>query len=355
MWLARRRVTVRVAAGAGTVRATGKLCRVNRPLLLLDAASLYFRAFYGVPESITAPDGTKVNAVRGFLDMVARLVTDRRPSRLVACLDLDWRPAFRVAAIPSYKAHRLADDASASGGAGTALIGGAGPAEAVPEGLAEQVPIILEVLAAAGLATAGAEGYEADDVIGTLCATERRDPVEVVSGDRDLLQVVREQPVSVRVVYAGRGLAKAEVFGPAELAARYRLPAERAGDAYAEMAMLRGDPSDGLPGVPGIGEKTAATLVSRFGSWAELRAAATDRADGRLAAGVRTKLAAAADYLAVVEPVVRVATDAPVRVDRDDAVPAAPVDGERLDELSERWGLGGAVDRLVAALRANAR
>lgn len=341
----------RGAAGTGT---GGKLSRMSRPLLLLDAASLYFRAFYGVPESITAPDGTPVNAVRGFLDMVARLITGRRPGRLVACLDLDWRPAFRVRAVPTYKTHRLAEEATVAGGAGMALVGGAGPAEAVPEGLSEQVPIILDVLAAAGLATAGADGYEADDVIGTLCALERRDPIEVVSGDRDLLQLARDEPPSVRVVYAGRGLAKAEVFGPAELAARYRLPADRAGDAYAEMAMLRGDPSDGLPGVPGIGEKTAATLVARFGSWPELLAAAADRADGRLAPGVRAKLAAAADYLAVVEPVVRVARDAPVRVDREDTVPAEPVDGERLEELSERWGLGGAVDRLIAALRANA-
>ena len=323
---------------------------MSAPLLLLDAASLYFRAFYGVPESITAPDGTPVNAVRGFTDMVARLVTERRPARLVACLDLDWRPTFRVQAIPSYKAHRVAEVQPAQRVADGQPHGGAGPAESVPDTLSPQVPIILEVLAAAGLATAGAEGYEADDVIGTLCATERRDPVEVVSGDRDLLQVVRDEPNSVRVVYAGRGLARAEVFGPAELAARYQLPAGRAGDAYAEMAMLRGDPSDGLPGVPGIGEKTAATLVSRFGSWAELLAAAADRSDPRLAAGIRVKLTTAADYLAVVEPVVRVATDAPVRLDRDDAVPAKPVDADGLDALSERWGLGGSIERLVTAL-----
>jgi 5'-3' exonuclease len=118
------------------------------------------------------------------------------------------------------------------------------------------------------------------------------------------------------------------------------------------MAMLRGDPSDGLPGVPGIGEKTAATLVSRFGSWHELLAAAADRSDPRMAASVRTKLAAAADYLAVVEPVVRVAQDAPVHLDRDDAVPPEPVDADRLDELSKQWGLGGSVDRLITALKA---
>jgi 5'-3' exonuclease len=311
--------------------------------MLLDAASLYFRAFHGVPESITAPDGTPVNAVRGFCDMVSRLLTDRRPARLVACLDLEWRPAFRVDALPSYKAHRVA------GGPGTAP---AGVPEVVPDALAPQVPVILDVLAAAGLAVAGADGHEADDVIGTLCAAERTDPVAVVSGDRDLMQVVRDAPTPVRLIYVGRGLAKAETLGPPEVAAKYGVPAARAGTAYAEMAMLRGDPSDGLPGVPGIGAKTAATLVGRFGSWAELRAAVDDRTDTRISPPLRAKLAAAAPYLAVVEPVVRVALDAPVRASGPDTVPAAPVDPGRLAELGARWALGGTVERLTAALAA---
>jgi 5'-3' exonuclease len=322
---------------------------VTGRLLLLDSASLYFRAFYGVPDSIVAPDGTPVNAVRGFTDMVSRLITERRPTRLVACLDLDWRPAFRVRAIPSYKAHRVAEGTDPD-----APVGGAGPAEAVPDALSPQVPVILEVLAAAGLATGGAAGYEADDVIGTLCAREATDPVEVVSGDRDLLQLVREEPTPVRVLYAGRGLAKAELFGPDELAAKYRVPAGRAGAAYAEMAMLRGDPSDGLPGVAGVGEKTAAAVISKFDSWAELLAAVDDRSDTRLAPGVRTKMAAAGDYLGVVEEVVRVAGDADVHLDRADGIPAEPADPERLAELSERWGLAGSVDRLVTALRGTA-
>ena len=309
--------------------------------MLLDSASLYFRAFYGVPESITAPDGTPVNAVRGFCDMVSRLLTDRRPGRLVACLDLDWRPAFRVAALPSYKAHRLA---------GAPETAPAGIPEVVPDTLAPQVPVILEVLAAAGLATAGAEGHEADDVIGSLCAGEKADPVAVVSGDRDLMQVVRDAPTPVRLIYVGRGLAKAETLGPPEVAAKYGVPAARAGAAYAEMAMLRGDPSDGLPGVPGIGAKTAATLVGRFASWEELRAAVADRTDTRLAPPVRSKLAAAAPYLAVVEPVVRVAVDAPVKISGSDVVPAAPAHPRKLAELAERWALGGTVERLVAAL-----
>lgn len=309
--------------------------------MLLDAASLYFRAYFGVPESITAPDGTPVNAVRGFTDMVARLVTEHRPTRLVACLDLDWRPAFRVDALPTYKAHRVPGEPETAP---------AGVPEEVPDTLAPQVPIILEVLAAAGIATGGAEGFEADDVIGTLAATETRDPVLAVSGDRDLMQIVRDGDHPVRLLYVGRGLAKAELLGPAEVAAKYGVPQARAGAAYAEMAMLRGDPSDGLPGVPGVGAKTAATLVGRFDTWAELRAAIDDRSDTRLAAPVRAKLAAAEPYLSVVEPVVRVAVDADVHLDRDDALPAEPADPARLDELAARWGLDGSVQRLRTAM-----
>ena len=164
------------------------------PLMLLDTASLYFRAYYGVPETLTAPDGTPVNAIRGLLDMIARLVRARHPGQLVACMDADWRPAFRVAAIPSYKAHRVGPD------------GG----EEVPPALAAQVPVIEEVLAAAGVAMAGAPGYEADDVIGTLAA-RAAGPVEIVTGDRDLFQLVDdERPVHVlytaaRAGQAGRG------------------------------------------------------------------------------------------------------------------------------------------------------
>jgi 5'-3' exonuclease len=309
--------------------------------MLLDSASMYFRAFYGVPDTITAPDGTPVNAIRGFTDMVARLVTEQRPARLVACLDLDWRPAFRVQALPSYKAHRVPGEPQTAP---------AGLPEIVPDLLEPQVPVILEVLAAAGIATAGAAGYEADDVIGTLAGGEKKDPVLAVSGDRDLMQIVRDEPVEVRLLYIGRGLAKAELLGPGEVATKYGVPADRAGEAYAEMAMLRGDPSDGLPGVPGIGAKTAATLVKRFPSWAELCAAVTDRTDTRMAPPIRAKLAAAAPYLAVVEPVVRVALDAPVHLDRPDALPTKAADPDALDALAQRWGLDSSVERLKTAL-----
>ncbi|WP_285487507.1 5'-3' exonuclease [Amycolatopsis taiwanensis] len=306
-------------------------------LALLDSASLYFRAFYALPGSLTAPDGTPVNAVRGFADTLARILTERRPSRLVACLDADWRPQFRVEALPSYKAHRVAGPDS--------------DAEDVPDALTPQVPIILDLLAAVGLATAEARGYEADDVIGALAAREKQDPVEVVTGDRDLFQLVRDEPTPVSVIYVGRGWAKAEIFGPAEIAAKYGVPRDHAGPAYADMAILRGDPSDGLPGVAGIGEKTAARLITQFGSVeALLDAARTGSTE--LPLKLRLKISGAEDYLDAAPTVVRAATGAPVLLSGPDTVPAQAADPGRVAELAQRWNLGGSAQRLLKALEA---
>ncbi|WP_039798394.1 5'-3' exonuclease [Nocardia araoensis] len=311
------------------------------PLLLLDGASLWFRAFHAIPDKITAPDGRSVNALRGFTDMVASLITRFAPSRLVVCLDLDWRPAYRVELVPSYKAHRLDTSPEAAPGA-----------ETVPDTLTPQVEMILEVLDAAGIATGGAEGLEADDVLGTLATRERADEVVVVSGDRDLLQLVRDEPApAVRVFYAGRGLAKAELFGPAEVSAKYGVPQQNAGPAYADMATLRGDASDGLPGVAGIGEKSAATLISRFGSLDAL-VAAVDDPGADLAQGVRAKLRAAEGYLKAAAPVVRVVCDAEVTLSRDDVLPAEPADPDRLRALATAYNAESPVTRLITALAA---
>ena len=313
------------------------------PLLLLDGASMWFRSYFGVPASITGPDGRPVNAVRGFVDSVATLITQQRPSRLVVCLDLDWRPAWRVELIPSYKAHRVLEEGSPVGeGAETDV-------EEVPDDLSPQVEMILEVLDAFGIATAGAVGFEADDVLGTLAAIERRDPVVVVSGDRDLLQLVADEPVSVRVLYIGRGLAKATLFGPSEVAQRYGVPLDRAGAAYAELALLRGDPSDGLPGVAGIGEKTAATMLSQFGSLDAILAAAEDP-NSKLPRAFRTKILAADDYIEAAQPVVRVAVGAPVRLSGDDRLPLAAADPTRVADLAQRYGIASPVARLQKAL-----
>lgn len=295
-------------------------------LQLIDAANLYFRAFYAVPDSVTAPDGRPVNAIRGFLDMAASLIDKRRPTRWVACLDTSWRPAFRVALVPTYKAHRVAVDGS----------------EDVPAALAVQVPLLLEVLAALGLCAVGAEGFEADDVMATL-ATRDDGPVEIVSGDRDMIALASNR---VRVLYTGKGLAKMEDLGPDEVRAKYGIAAEH----YADFAILRGDPSDGLPGVPGVGEKTASALVARFGAVEAIVAAAEARADG-FPAGATAKVLAARDYLAVAPGAVRIRTDVAL-ADLDDGLPPEPHDAEALAALAENLGIGNSVGRIRAAITA---
>jgi 5'-3' exonuclease len=312
------------------------------PLALLDGASMWFRSYFGVPSSITAPDGRPVNAVRGFIDSMAVVITQQKPSRLVVCLDLDWRPQFRVDLIPSYKAHRVAEPEPA----------GEPDIEEVPDDLTPQVDMIMELLDAFGIPTAGAPGFEADDVLGTLAATEKNDPVVVVSGDRDLLQVVADDPVPVRVLYLGRGLSKATLFGPAEVAEHYGVPADRAGPAYAELALLRGDPSDGLPGVPGVGEKTAATLLAQHGSLEQIVAAAHDP-KSKMAKGLRAKLLGAADYIEAAGQVVRVAIDAPVTLSTPtDALPLAAAHPKRTAKLATALGVGSSIARLQKALDA---
>ena len=296
-------------------------------LMLLDTASLYYRAFFGVPDTVRAPDGTPVNAVRGLLDTIGRLVRARQPARLVACLDADWRPAFRVAAIPSYKAHRLAAD---------------GTSEETPPALATQIPVIEEVLHAAGLAMAGQPGFEADDVMATL-ATRSADPVDVVTGDRDLFQLV-DDARGVRIIYTVRGLLNMDVIDEAAVAAKYGIP----GRAYADFAALRGDPSDGLPGVPGVGEKTAAALIGTFGS-IEGIITALDAGHGGFPRGGRDKLQKAREYLDVALSVVRVVEDVPLP-EIGGQLPVVPADAARLKELGERWGLGSSLSRFVTAV-----
>src|SRR5215203_6398746 len=218
---------------------------VAAPVVLLDGASMWFRSYFGVPSSITAPDGRPVNALRGFLDAVATVITRERPGRLVVCRDDDWRPQWRVDLIPSYKAHRVAT----SGDAVVAEMASSGntAAEGVPAGLAAQVPLILAVLDALGIAVVGKDGYEADDVIGTLASTAPI-PVDVVTGDRDLFQLVDDES-QVRVLYIARGVGNHEVVDDTWVRARYGIPAA----AYVDYATMRGDASDGLPGVSGIG------------------------------------------------------------------------------------------------------
>ena len=301
-------------------------------LMLLDTASLYFRAFFGVPDSVQAPDGTPVNAVRGLMDFISRLVTEYRPTELVCCWDNDWRPQWRVDLIPTYKAHRVVEEVDSEP-----------DVEEVPDPLQAQVPVILEVLEAFGICVVGADEHEADDVIGTL-ATGAGKPVDIVTGDRDLFQLVDDE-AEVRVLYTARGVGRHERVTNDWVRAKYDIDAAQ----YAAFATLRGDSSDGLPGVAGIGEKTAATLLNRFGDMDAIIAAAADP-DADLGPAPRRRIKEAAAYLEVAPTVVAVVRDLDLG-EYDATLPRTPAHPDRVVELDQRWGLGGSAVRLVEALQ----
>jgi 5'-3' exonuclease len=287
--------------------------------LLIDGSSLAYRAYHAIP-TILAPDGkTETNAVYGFLGFLSRLIPDRRPSRLWVALDADWRPAFRVEALPAYKAHRVAAEGDE------------------PDPVEPQIPMIVEVLDAVGVSTASAEGFEAEDAIAAL-AKIADGPVEVVTGDRDLFALVRDP--KVRVLYTLRGVSDLANVDQAWIHEKYRIP----GDRYMDYAILRGDPSDGLPGVAGIGEKTASELLRKYGSLDGILAA------NDLSPTIRSKLHRAADYLIGARRVVAMAEDCPV-VGGTGELPATPRDPAALKEVTERYGLVAAAERVVAALR----
>lgn len=298
-------------------------------LMLLDTASLYFRAFYGVPDSVKAPNGQPVNAARGLLDIIAKLVSTYEPTHVVACWDDDWRPEWRVQLIPSYKTHRVVVEVET------------GPdVEEVPDPLEAQIPLIRESLDLLGIPIVGAAAHEADDVIGTL-ATDAGMPVDIVTGDRDLFQLV-DDAAAVRVIYTARGMSNLEIVTDDVVRTKYGVAPHQ----YADFAVLRGDASDGLPGVAGIGEKTAATLLTAHGDLAGIVAAAT--AGQGMSAGVRAKVAAGADYLTVAPTVVRVVRDlelpsfdATLREVSPDAA-----------AFADQWGLGAAFARATKAIAA---
>lgn len=313
------------------MRGVTQQTQTSRRIMLLDTASLYFRAYFGVPDSVKAPDGTPVNAVRGLLEFIDRLVRDRHPDDLVACMDADWRPQWRVDLIPSYKAHRVAEEHEK------------GPdEEEVPDKLSPQVPVIEDVLDALGIARVGVEQYEADDVIGTFTA-RATGPVDIITGDRDLFQLVDDKR-QVRVLYPLKGVGSMQLTDEALLREKYGVD----GPGYADLALLRGDPSDGLPGVPGIGEKTAAKLLAEFGDLAGIMAAVDDP-KAKLTPSQRKRLDEARPYVAVAPKVIKVADDVPLPV-VDTALPSAPRDPAALEELAARWGLGSSLQRLLVTL-----
>lgn len=292
--------------------------------ILFDTASLYFRAFFGLPDSLRSQTGEPVNAVRGLLDFCARFIDEYRPRYAACCWDDDWRPAWRVDLVPSYKAHRVAY----------------GNVEEVPAALTAQVPHIRAVLDAVGLPIVGAPGYEADDVIATLAA-QAAGPVDVVTGDRDLFQLVDDERAA-RVLYVGRGVAKHDRVDDAWLATKYGVT----GSGYVDFAVLRGDPSDGLPGVKGIGEKTAATLIAKYG---DLEGIVENSAS--LSPALRRAIEGAVEYLGPGRQVVTAASDVVVG-DVDLTLPRTPRDPVAFARLTDELNLGGSAERIVAALAA---
>ena len=296
-------------------------------LMLLDSASLWYRAYYGMPDTLLAPDGTPVNAIRGYLDMTARLVGIYKPDRLVACLDGDWRPSWRVDIFPEYKANRLEEDSEE---------------EVEPETLTPQIPILLDILDLFGIPVIGVDDYEADDVMATYAEIEPG-PIRIVTGDRDLFQLVDDKR-DIKVVYLAKGISQHDLVDIKYVADKYAIP----GDRYDLFAMFRGDPSDGLPGVKGIGEKGAAVIANNFATVEDALAAAHE-AHVSLPPALAKKIIAGSDYLSIAPKLVRVARDAPLpKVDL--AMPKAPADLSKLYQMKDQYGLGASIDRLIAAL-----
>ena len=296
-------------------------------LMLLDSASLWYRSFYGMPDSLLSPDGTPVNAIRGYLDMSARLITTYKPNRLVACIEGDWRPSWRVELFPEYKANRLDEEG----------------AEEEPDLLAPQIPILMDVLDAFGIAIVGADDYEADDVMASYAEREKG-PIRIVTGDRDMFQLVDDKK-DVKVVYLAKGISQHDLVDISWVSKRYGIP----GDRYSLFAIFRGDPSDGLPGVKGIGEKGAALIANHFATVDEVVAAAESE-DRALTPNLIKKIIAGKDYLRIAPTLVLCARDVSLPV-VDLVLPQKPSDLSHIYQLQKNYGLGASIDRMIAALR----
>jgi 5'-3' exonuclease len=296
-------------------------------LMLLDSASLWYRAYFGMPDTLLSPSGEPVNAIRGYLDMTARLMNIYNPNRLVACIEGDWRPSWRVDLFPEYKANRLDVEGE----------------EEEPDTLGPQIPILLDLLEAFGIPLVGVDDYEADDVMATFAVREKG-PIRIVTGDRDLFQLVDDKR-DVKVVYLAKGLSQHDLVDKAWVSRKYSIP----GDRYALFAMFRGDPSDGLPGVKGIGEKGAALIANHFSSVDEALQGAHDM-HKELPPALAKKIIAGADYLKIAPTLVNCARDVALP-SLDISMPKAPSDLSKIYEIKDRYGLGASVDRLISALK----
>ena len=295
-------------------------------LMLLDSASLWYRAYFGMPDTLLSPKGEPVNAIRGYLDMTSRLLVKYQPRRLVACLEGDWRPSWRVELFPDYKLNRLDEEGD----------------EEEPDTLGPQIPILLDVLDALGISVLGVDDYEADDLIATF-STKQKGPIRIVTGDRDLFQLVDDKR-DIKVIYLAKGISNHDLVDLQWISKKYEIPGER----YALFAMIRGDSSDGLPGIRGIGEKGAASIANQFESLEEVMAGAVT-GDERLTPNLCKKLLASADYAAIAPKLVSCATDIALPEMSID-LPTKPKSMEKINLLKEEYGLGTSIDRIVSAL-----
>jgi len=295
-------------------------------LMLLDSASLWYRAYFGMPDTLVSPSGEPVNAIRGYLDMTARLINLYKPNRLVACIEGDWRPSWRVELFPEYKANRLDVEGE----------------EEEPDTLGPQIPILLDLLEAFGIPLVGVDDYEADDVMASFAVREKG-PIKIVTGDRDLFQLVDDKR-KVNVVYLAKGITNHDHVDIKWIADKYDIPGER----YALFAMIRGDASDGLPGIRGIGEKGAAVIAKQFTTLEEvMKAAASD--DERLTPNARKKLLESSAYAEIAPKLVFCALDVPLP-NLDLSMPKRPENLDEIYQYQKDYGLGASVDRLIAAL-----
>ncbi len=288
--------------------------------ILLDTSSMMYRAFFSMPTSVRDPSGRATNALYGYLDMTARLIGSRQPREVVHVYDANWRPDERVALYAEYKANRPPD----------------------PEELPSQFDRLREILDAMGMSQAEAADWEAEDAIGSLLPETDDDLTEIVTGDRDLIQLVRDP--AVVVLFTLRGVSQLLELDETGVFDKYGVGADR----YAEFAILRGDASDGLPGVRGVGEKTARALITAYPTLEELVEDALSGSPTRKplkgSPHLRAKIAESADYIATMQELV------PIKRNLDVSVWSGSPDEGEADALAEAFAVKGPVSRVRAAL-----
>ncbi len=283
--------------------------------IVVDIATMYYRSFYSLPDTIVSPKGEPINAIRGSLDALFMFIERYQPSNIITCWDYDWRPDWRVELIDSYKTARTEDDGGST----------------IPDSLSDQVEILHDLLIEIGMPVVGIDGFESDDIVSHF-ARQISEPVDIVSGDKDLFQLI-DDSVQNRVLYIGTGFSKHTQVDDTYLLDRYGIK----GSQYGDFAVLRGDASDGLPGVRGIGEKTASALIAEFGTLDEVLKAAT-QGDSRIKPKVTSSLLEHSDYIERAKEVVLLNKDLDIAIPKVKPVSATTIVEELgLQRQLSRW------------------